>query len=150
MPLSRTLLFAILLALSSGARAQLSATDAWARATVPVQKATGAFMTLHTKAPVNVVRVESEIAGMAELHEMRMEGEVARMRPVQSVRVVPGAPVHLTPGGYHIMLMDLKRQLKAGERISIVLHFERADGSAGKLALKAEVRGLDGGSAHAH
>ena len=146
----RTLSFVALLALSGGAQAQLSATDAWARSTVPVQKATGAFATLQTKEPVNVVRVESEVAGMAELHEMRMEGDVARMRPVQSLRVVPGAPVHLAPGGYHIMLMGLKRQLKAGERIPLVLHFQRADNSAGKLSFQAEVRALDGGDTHSH
>ena len=124
------------------------ATDAWARATVPVQKVTGAFMRLQAKEPVNVVAVESPVAARAEIHEMRMDGEIAQMRPVESLRVVPGADVHLVPAGYHIMLMELKRPLKAGERVPVQLRFQRADGTEGRLTVQAEVRALTAGHGH--
>lgn len=116
--------------------------DAWVRATVPGQRATGAFMRLSAQGPLRLVAAASAAAGRVELHEMRMEGDVMRMRPVAGIPLEPGKALLLAPGGYHIMLLDLVRQARAGERIPLSLRFERPDGTSFGIDVEAAVRPL--------
>lgn len=105
------LLFAAAL-LAGAAHAQtaapVAAEGAWARASVPGQKATGAFMRLTASEATRLVRAESPAAGVTEVHEMKMEGDVMKMRAVPALDLPAGKAVELKPGGYHVMLMDLK------------------------------------------
>ncbi|MDO8699052.1 MAG: copper chaperone PCu(A)C, partial [Rhodoferax sp.] len=79
--------------------------DAWARATGQGQTATGAFMKLTAKDGAKLVSVSSPVAGVVEVHEMNMEGDVMKMRAVQGGLELPaGKAVELKPGGYHVML----------------------------------------------
>jgi hypothetical protein len=110
-----------------GAQAQVEVKDAWARPTVPGQNASGAFMTITAKDGARLVGVASAVAGIAEVHEMAMEGNVMRMRAVSSLDIPAGRPVELKPGGYHVMLLDLKRPLAPGQRITLDLRFELND-----------------------
>jgi copper(I)-binding protein len=114
----------------------------WVRGTVPQQKATGAFMKIESREPVSLVAASSPAAGVAEVHEMAMEKDVMKMRPVKKLEVAPGKPVELKPGGYHVMLLDLKQPLKAGETVPLTLTFEKADKSRQTVEVKAEVRAL--------
>ena len=107
--------------LSAQALAQVSVTDPWVRATVPVQKSTGAFMGVKSAQPARLVEVRTEVAGRAELHEMAMDGQVMRMRRVDGIELPAGRPVNLATGGYHVMLFGLKRQLKEGENVELTL-----------------------------
>ena len=91
------------------------------RATVPAQKSTGAFMQLQSATPARLLEVRTPVAGRAEIHEMAMEGQVMRMRQVKSIDLPAGKPVVLASGGYHVMLLDLKRQLKEGENVELTL-----------------------------
>ena len=96
--------------LSAPAWAQTAAVKvegAWARASVQGQKATGAFMRLTAKDGARLVRAESPAAGLAEVHEMKMEGDIMKMRAVPTLDLPAGKTVELKPGGYHIMLLDL-------------------------------------------
>ncbi len=129
------------LAMAGAAHAQVEAKNAWARSTVPGQMATGAFMTLTAMEPVRLVGAASPVANVVEIHEMAMEGNVMRMRAIDALDVVPGRPVELRPGGYHVMLMDLKRTLKPGEKIPVELRFENKDKKTITLSVEAEVRG---------
>ena len=100
--------------LSAPAWAQTAAVKvegAWARASVQGQKATGAFMRLTAKDGARLVRAESPAAGLAEVHEMKMEGDIMKMRAVPTLDLPAGKTVELKPGGYHIMLLDLKAPL---------------------------------------
>lgn len=128
--------------LAASAFAQVTVSDPWIRATVPVQKATGAFMRLQSAAPARLVGVQSEIAGRAELHEMTMDGQTMRMRRVDAVALPAGKPVDLASGGYHIMLMDLKRQVKEGESIALTLQVQDAAGKRQDLKVNVPVRPL--------
>lgn len=128
------------LALSAAANAQVEAKNVWARATVQGQMGTGAFMTLTAKEPVRLVGAASPVAGVVEIHEMAMEGNVMRMRAVEGLDLAAGKPVELKPGGYHVMLMDLNRTLKAGDRIAVELRFETKDKKQFTLPIEAEVR----------
>jgi copper(I)-binding protein len=117
-----------LLAITSTAWAQTSVKveDAWVRGTVASQKATGAFMRLTASANARLVAAQSPAAGVVEIHEMAMEKDVMKMRAVPGMELLAGKAVELKPGGYHVMLMDLKQPLKAGERVAITLVFEDA------------------------
>ncbi|QHE87712.1 copper chaperone PCu(A)C [Hydrogenophaga sp. BPS33] len=148
----KQLLISTLLAITANAWAQAPALvdvkDAWVRATVAQQKATGAFMQLTARADTRVVGVQSPIAGVAQIHEMAMEKDVMRMRELKAGLPLPaGQPVELKPGGYHVMLMDLKGQVKAGDVVPLTFVLEGPDGKRSTLAVKAPVRALGGGTA---
>ena len=106
---------------------------AWARATVPGQKATGAFMKLTAKDGTKLVSFSSPVAGVSEVHEMKMDGDVMKMRAVQGGLDLPaGNAVELKPGGYHVMLMDLKAPLAKDSTVALTLMFKDAKGVESK------------------
>lgn len=134
--------FAATLALTSGAlyAQTVEFKDAWVRATVPGQMSTGAFMSLTAKDGARLVGVSSPAAGIAEVHEMKMEGDVMKMRAVPALELPAGKTVQIKPGGgYHVMLMDLKRRLPKGSTVLLTLHFQDAKGIESKLENKVLV-----------
>lgn len=146
---------AVLALAATAASAQVQVRDAWARATLQGQTATGAFMTLTAPDGAKLVGVSTPVAGHSEVHEMVMDGSVMKMRPVPALELPAGRNVELKPGGYHLMLMDLKRTLKAGEKISLELRFETRERKLVTLPLEIEVAarapsGAAGGAAHKH
>ncbi|MFD2365866.1 copper chaperone PCu(A)C [Pseudoduganella sp. GCM10020061] len=112
---------AVLLACAAQASAQVTVSDAWVRATVPAQKTSGAFMRVTSPVPARLVSVSTPLAGLAELHKMEMKGDQMKMAAVDAVELPAGKEVNLASGGYHVMLMDLKRQLKPGETVPLTL-----------------------------
>ncbi len=117
--------------------------DAWARSTVPGQKATGAFMKLTSKDGAKLVAASSPVAGVVEVHEMKMDGNVMQMRAVQGGLELPaGKTVELKPGGYHVMLMDLKQALMKDSTIPMTLVFRDAKGVESKSELKLPVNAM--------
>jgi copper(I)-binding protein len=116
--------------------------EAWARATVQGQKASGAFMKLTAKEGTRLVGVVSPVAGVAEVHEMKMEGDVMKMRAVTGLDLPAGQTVELTPGGYHVMLMDLKAALRANQSIPVTLLFKNAQGKESRQELQVPVRAM--------
>ncbi len=139
----KTLLAALAFVSGAAAWAQANAPVTvlapWARATVQGQRTSGAFMTLEAKEPVTLVGASSPVAGRAELHEMKMEGDVMRMREVDSLRVEAGKPLQLKPGGYHMMLVDLKAPLAPNTSIPLTLTFRTAAGEQRQMALQVPV-----------
>ncbi|MCD2516108.1 copper chaperone PCu(A)C [Massilia sp. G4R7] len=134
--------FAFASLLSASVSAQVSVSDPWVRATVPAQKATGAFMRVQSAAPARLVGVQADVAGRAELHEMAMDGQTMRMRRVDGIDLPAGKPVNLASGGYHVMLFDLKRQVKEGENVAITLTVQDAAGKKQDVKVAAPVRPL--------
>jgi len=115
--------------------------QAWSRATPGGAKVAGGFLTIENKgtAPDKLIGVSAEIAGKAEVHEMAMDNGVMKMRPLDKGLVIePGKTVKLAPGGYHFMMMDLKKPLKQGEKLPITLQFEKA----GKVTVTLDVEGV--------
>ncbi|MCJ0764675.1 copper chaperone PCu(A)C [Variovorax terrae] len=150
--------------LIAGAVAQPAATGitvdgAWARASVQGQKASGAFMKLTSKEATRLVAVSTPVAGVAEVHEMKMEGDVMKMRALPGLDLPAGQTVELKPGGYHVMLMDLKAPLAKGTSVPLTLTFKDAKGADSKLEIQVPVAtaapgampGMGGGMAgHKH
>ncbi len=112
---------------------------AWARSTVPGQQGTGAFMRLNASKPMQLVGVATPLAGTAEVHEMKMEGSIMRMRAVPHLDLPAGQTTELKPGGYHIMLLDLKQPLAPGSVVPLTLLFRDASGAQSKLDVKVPV-----------
>ncbi len=132
-----------LLALTAAAWAQTVKIDEpWVRGTVAQQKATGAFMRLTAPEPMRLVAGESPVAGVVEIHEMAMDGDVMRMRAIAGLALPAGRPVELKPGGYHVKLMDLKRPLAGGETVPLTLVFENAAGQRVRQEVQAKVMAL--------
>ncbi|MDR2165774.1 MAG: copper chaperone PCu(A)C [Zoogloeaceae bacterium] len=125
------------------AHAELVVTDPWVRATVARQQATGAFLKLSTPTPAKLVAAYSPIAGATELHDMKMEDGVMKMRAVEAIPLSPDTVVELRPGGFHIMLMALKTSLAAGQRVPLTLVIENEEGKRAEYRIEAEVRPLN-------
>jgi hypothetical protein len=121
------------------AAAQVTVTDAWVRGTVAGQMATGAFMKLQSAKDAKLLEAASPVAGVVEIHEMALENNVMRMRAVPALPLPAGRTVELKPGGYHVMLMDLKQQMKEGEVVPVTLVVETA-GKRETIEVKAPVR----------
>jgi copper(I)-binding protein len=119
--------------------------EPWVRGTVRGQKATGAFMQLTASEAATLVAVDSPVAGSVLIHEMKMENDVMKMRPIQKLDLPAGKAVELKPGGYHMMLMGLKQPLKKGEAVPIRLRFESKDKTFKTIEIKAQVRELGAG-----
>jgi copper(I)-binding protein len=146
--MTRALLGLALLAAAASAHGQVEARAAWVRGTVLGQTTAGAYMELTSDRRASLLGAESPAAGSAEIHEMKMEGNVMRMRAVSRLELPPGRTVELKPGGYHMMLVDLKRQLKKGDLVPIRLKVELSDKTIKTIQVVAEVRELASAGGH--
>ena len=138
----RSILLIVLLWLVSAAAAvaqtsQIQVSQAWARATPGGAKTAALYMTLVNKGPAEdrLLSVSTPVAGMAEVHSKTTENGFMHMGAVANLAVKPGSPTVLKPGGYHVMMMDLKAPLVAGETFTLTLTFEKA----GTIEAKATV-----------
>lgn len=124
--------------------------NAWARATVPGQKATGAFMTITAKESLRLVGAVTPSAGVTEVHEMKMEGDIMKMRAVPALDLPAGQVVELKPGGYHLMLMDLKAPLAKDSKLPLTLVFKDAKGAESRVELSVPVNAAAPAMHHHH
>ncbi len=134
-------IIAILLALScAAAQAQnVLVKDAWVRATVPGQQATGAFMKISSKDGGKLVSASSTVAGVVQVHEMKLVDGVMKMRAVDALDLPAGKTVELKPGGYHVMLLDLKAPLEIGAVVPLNLVVKNAKGGETRIDMKVKV-----------
>lgn len=102
----------------------------WARATVQGQDSTGAYMTLTAREPLTLLGAETPAAGIVEIHQMKMVGDVMKMSAAETLPLKPGEPLQFAPNGYHFMLMDLKTPFRVGAAIPMKLRFRDAKGAA--------------------
>jgi copper(I)-binding protein len=129
---------------------QVTVDQPWVRATVAAQKVTGAFMTLTAAKNSRLVGVSTPAAGVVEVHEMKMVEDVMRMRQVPALDLPAGKPVALTPGGYHLMLFQLKQQLKDGDKVPLTLEIEDAAKVRSTIKVEAVVKPLNAAAAGHH
>jgi hypothetical protein len=148
-PIVQTFAAAISVALlcAAPARAQevkagdLVITQAWTRATPNGAKIGGGYLTIENKGstPDRLIGGSADIAGKLEVHEMAMTDGVMKMRPLDNgLTIDPGKSVKLAPGGYHLMMFDLKNPLKQGDTVPITLKFEKA----GEVKVSLAVQGI--------
>jgi hypothetical protein len=148
--MKKVLLAAALALALPAAIAQVQVKDPWVRATVPHQSATGAFMKLESPQDARLVSVSSPAAGVVELHQTVREKDVMKMRAVPAIDIPAGRGAELKPGGYHVMLMNLRGQVKEGDSVPLTLVVEGRDGKRQTIEVKAPVRPLTTPPAGAH
>ena len=123
-------LLAVLCAVSLPAAAQpasVAVTEAWSRATTGAAQTGAIYVTVTASQPDRLLGASTPAAAMTELHQSRMEAGVMQMRAMpDGLPVTPGTPIHMAPGGYHLMLMGLKQPLKQGDHVAVTLTFEHA------------------------
>jgi copper(I)-binding protein len=143
--LARAVVLATVLAAPAAAEdvrvGDLVITGAWSRATPGGAKVAGGYLTIENKgaAPDRLIGGSADVAGKVEVHEMGMNNGVMTMRPLQGgLTIEPGKTVKLAPGGYHLMMLDLKTPLKQGDKVPVTLEFEKA----GKVTLSLDVQGV--------
>ena len=120
--------------------------EPWVRGTVAAQKATGAFMRLTPQKNVRLVAASSPVAAVVEIHEMTMVDQVMRMRAIPGLDLQTGRTTELKPGGYHVMLMELKQTLSAGDVVPLTLVFEDAAKQRFTQDVQAPVTALGAGN----
>jgi len=125
---------------ASAAHAQVTVDKPWVRTTVAQQTVTGAFMTITSAQGGKLVSASSPIAASVEVHEMKMVGDVMKMRPVDALPLPAGKPVELKAGTYHMMLMGLKAPVKFGDVVPITLVIEDAAGKRQTVDVKATAK----------
>jgi periplasmic copper chaperone A len=111
----------------------------WARAVLQGQASSGAYMTFTAREPLTLTGASSPAAGIIEIHWMKLEGDVMKMRAVDTLELAPGKAVEFKPGGYHFMLMDLKAAFRDGTHVPMTLQFRDAKGKARELKVSLPV-----------
>lgn len=146
---------ALVAVLLSGAAATARAGDIsldhpWSRATPAGAPVGAGYVTLKNSgaAADKLVSATADIARKVEVHEMAMDNGVMKMRPVNGLEIPAGQSVELKPGGYHIMFMGLKQQLKAGDTVKGVLTFEKAGAVPVEFKVEAMGAGQPGHKGH--
>lgn len=137
--------FAAVLAVPASAQeikaGDLVITQPWSRATPGGAKVAGGYLTIENKgsAPDRLIGGSAEIAGKLSVHEMAIDNGVMKMRALdKGLAIEPGKTVKLAPGGFHLMLEELKGPLKQGDKVPVTLEFEKA----GKVQLSLDVQGV--------
>ena len=146
----RSALAAAMLVAAASAFAQVKIDNPWVRAAVPGQLSTGAFFDATSARDASIVKVESPVAGVVEVHVSEMKGDLMTMRAVPSVALPANKAVRFAPGGYHVMLMDLKQPVKNGESVPLKVTVEYPDKKQETIDVKAAVRGVGTSEQHKH
>ena len=115
----------------------VTVSEVWAKTTVPGSAVSAAYMHIKSTKSVKLLKVESAMAGMVEIHSMKMDGGVMEMSAVDAVNVPANKVVELKPGSFHVMLMKVKRPISDGDKVPLTLTFEGADKKPFKINVEA-------------
>jgi hypothetical protein len=123
---------------TGGTTGGITVSDAWARTSPMMERAGAAYLVLQNSGAVDdkLLSVESDVARTIELHETKESGGMMEMSPVPNIPVPANGKAELKPGGFHVMLIGLNRELKVGDKVQLTLNFEKA----GKIPITAEVK----------
>ncbi|MHB1176365.1 MAG: copper chaperone PCu(A)C [Sulfuriferula sp.] len=146
--MKRFIMLGLLLLAQTAMAANIKVENAWMRATAPGQQVAGAYMQIASPVNATLVKVQSPAAGRMEIHLMGMNHGVMEMREVGTLALPKGETVKLAPGGFHLMLFDLKQPFKEGETVPIKLIIQTADKKRETVNVVAQVRGLGGQTMH--
>lgn len=137
---SRLICLCLLLPAFAFAANTVKVSDDWVRASAPGQSVGAAYMTLQSPTDTSLVKVESNAADSVEIHSMTMKNGVMQMRMMEALPLTAGKPAKLKPGGFHLMLFDLKKPLKAGEKVKFTLHFKDSAGKTSVMQVSSTVK----------
>lgn len=131
----------LLLLSACGAKEGIEIRDAWARTSMQGMNSAVYFVIQnHNKGADELIGAASDVAEVVEVHESKMEGEMMMMNRIEAVALEPSAAVEFKPGGYHVMLIRLKQDLKTGDEITVTLQFRDSP----DITIKAPVKDAGG------
>jgi copper(I)-binding protein len=131
----------LLLLSACGAKEGIEIRDAWARTSTEGMNSAVYFVIQNHNAEADeLIGAASNVADAVEVHESKMEGDVMTMNRVESIVLEPSAKVEFMPGGFHVMLIGLKQDLKAGDEIEVTLQFRNGP----DITVKATVKDASG------
>ena len=135
-------------ATAEATQSSIQVTAAWSRELPPSAPVGAAFMTIdnHGDTADRLISADSSIADVTELHSHIHESDIMRMVKVDTIAVPAHGKASLEPGGYHIMLIDLKKPLVAGEQLPLTLQFEHA----GQVDITVDIKSSDAGTSAEH
>jgi hypothetical protein len=119
--------------------AEINITDNWVRANVEGQDVGAAYMTITSTSDVSLIKLESSASDSVEIHSMSMDNGVMKMRMLEQLDLKANTPNKLVPGGFHLMLFNLKKPLKAGETVSFTLHFKNQAGKESLIIVNSPI-----------
>jgi copper(I)-binding protein len=114
--------------------------NVWASATVPGQPVGAAYMRITSRAPLSLIRIETPVASRVQVHTMHTDKGVMKMREVTELAIPAAQPISLAPGNTHLMLLGLKKPLKAGESFPLTLTFRHADKQESRVTVHVPIR----------
>lgn len=143
-------LSALAIGLPAAAKAPTLHVEGWARATVPAQTGTAAYLTIHNSGPGadRLKSVSSPAARAVSIHSTSTAGGVMRMRSLNGLPIAPGKAVAMKPGGIHLMLTGLRAPLKAGQQLPLVLGFERAGTVRARISVRSTPPSMSNHAGH--
>lgn len=133
-------LLCLLTSLAAQAGGAIDIRNAWARATAPGQEVGAAYMDLKSVADAVLVKAESPAADFVEIHQMSMKNGAMKMRMLEKMPLPAGKVVKLEPGGFHLMLIDLKQPLEAGKKVELTLHIKDSRGKISPIKVELPVK----------
>jgi copper(I)-binding protein len=134
---------ALAVPLAAGAAESVKVANAWVRAPAPGQPTAAAYLDLTTDRNLALVGVGSPAAGRVEMHSTVVDSGIMRMRALPQIELPAGQTVKLAPGGTHLMLLELKRPMKGGDAVPLVLRLQptgAGQSSITTVTVQAEVR----------
>jgi copper(I)-binding protein len=122
---------------------EVSIKDSWVRPTRAGQDVGSAYMTFTSQQDTTLVHVDSDVTNSIEIHSMTMKDGIMKMRMLDTLALIAGKPYKLEPGGFHLMLFDLKKQLTEGDEVNFELTFKNKNNIEFKQRIKATVKTVD-------
>lgn len=129
----------VISSVAASAADSVSIKNAWVRPTSPGQDVGAAYMTFNSKQDVTLISASSDATKSVEIHSMSMQNGVMKMRMLENLAIKAGKPYKLEPGGFHLMLFDLKKPLAAGQYVNFELTF-RSGNTEFKQRIKAPIK----------
>lgn len=140
LPLLSAMFIASILILACSKQDSIEIKNQWVRASNDGQDVSAAYMTIVSNEDTSLIAIDSDVADVIEIHSMSMENGVMKMRMLDTLGLIAGKPTELSPGGFHLMLFDLKKPLTAGKEAHFTLHFKNKAGQEKTISVTSPIK----------
>lgn len=140
LPLLSVMFIASILISACSKQDSIEIKNQWVRASNDGQDVSAAYMTIVSNEDTSLITIDSDVADVIEIHSMSMENGVMKMRMLDTLDLVAGKPTELSPGGFHLMLFDLKKPLAAGKEAHFTLHFKNKAGQEKTISVTSPIK----------
>ncbi len=140
LPLLSAVFIASILISACSKQDSIEIKNQWVRASNDGQDVSAAYMTIVSNEDTSLIAIDSDVADVIEIHSMSMENGVMKMRMLDTLDLIAGKPTELSPGGFHLMLFDLKKPLTAGKEAHFTLHFKNKAGQEKTISITSPIK----------